>query len=197
MNFDGNKIPLSFEKFNRFIESKKYELEKIYKTHSKCKFIELKTPHYCKHFFVHIPSRYFMETTEDSIPICKSDKNKNQEEYISLLQNINSLVCISNSAMYHFDTTNYSHFTFGEEKEQMKSKKEIKNNVVFELEQDFKKINKDMNTISDIPFVKKRPTKKDPVELIFEDEEGNEIQSIENIIDTKESMKIYQNKKRK
>ncbi len=185
-----HRIPLSFEKLVQLLDRYKYDIDKIYCVEDNIKFIQIKSPRYQKIFFINIPDRFVM-TCETFCTIYQSHENIQQKDYMEMLSEVLStdIICMTNENICYYK----KHFEFYSFKEVVKRAAIImkEDDVISKLESEFNDLKKKVNTVDNMVMVKNKSTSSPKVELIFEDNEGNEIKKGEDL----EKMIITQKKK--
>lgn len=172
-----NRIPLSFRKFSQLLEKYGYGIGNIYKLGEDCRFIEVKTPKYHKVFYISIPHRYQI-TTSDGTDICSSSSNEPQENYISMFRQdlLSDMLCISGDAICYFTDDEFQFYGYGEH-EKFENYDHPKEELIESLEKDYKQVKQSHKINRTVEFIVHRPPKDNAVELVFEDDEGNPIEA--------------------
>jgi hypothetical protein len=175
---------LSISKFRDITDKYKYIIVNIYSIGTSAKFVELKSPHHYRTFYVYVPSRYKMNVS-DSMHIHETNYSDIQKQYIDLYTDINNVVFIGPRGILHVPTkTDIRYYKFGyvevpEEK--------TEEDIVDEIEDKFKDLKSDITSVDDYEFeVVQVGNDADDDTLIFEDASGNVIEkgsNLEKIID--------------
>ncbi len=146
-----------------------YDLIKVYCVSNEINFIQVKSPLHRKIFFIYIPQRYIIRNENDEIEnISPSEENQHQIKYLSMFEDIN-IVCISSSSLCHSMNSKCDFYRFGE------NDTVEEDDVVARLENELKHAKEKIYT-ADVNFVEQTPTAIEPIELVFEDVDGNEIE---------------------
>lgn len=188
---DPKRIPLSFEKFQSLIKKHKYEINHLFVYHNELRFAKIRSPRYGKIFFIYVPIKFFVKIsasdtfvrpyTSTKIYDDPTFQNKNQQAYFELFKKgIDfSILCVSSKNILFFDivkglTENYVF----EDKSPAVEEKPVKTiDKIKSLEEDFKKVKTKVIEDDEIEFVERTPPATDEkVDIVFEDEDGNEIE---------------------
>lgn len=189
---DPKRMPLSFEKFQMLIKKHKYEINHLFIFESELRFAKIRSPRYGKIFFIYIPTKFYVKISSSDtfvrpysstkIYVDPSFANKNQQAYFELFKKgIDfSILCISSHNILFFDIVKglTEVYVFEDKSPPEGAEKKVKAiDKIKSIEEDFKKVKTKVNEDENIEFVERTPpSTEDKVDIVFEDEDGNEIE---------------------
>ena len=173
------KTSLSYPKLKSLLEKNKYQITNVYSEEGSAKFLEVKSPHYHKTFYVNISSRYRLEEIVDIsiIDISLTDVNENQQRYIEMFPDIGSVILISDTLCFY--NGKFTFYKFG--KMDVVLDNDPKEAFISELEKRFKDIKDVVKSVDTYTFEKHSVPDDNITEIIFEDETGMVIEKGSNI----------------
>ena len=173
------KTSLSYPKLKSLLEKNKYQITNVYSEEGSAKFLEVKSPHYHKTFYVNISSRYRLEEIVDIsiIDISLTDVNENQQRYIEMFPDIGSVILISDTLCFY--NSKFTFYKFG--KMDVVFDNDPKEAFISELEKRFKDIKDVVKSVDTYTFEKHSVPDDNITEIIFEDETGMVIEKGSNI----------------